>query len=364
MQTHFVTGGTGFVGRYLVEALLQGGDAVYIFLRYETLSSPKIKEYLTDLSRFGNKLRLCKGDILAHNLGMDTDVLLEISSKEIIFWHLAANLSFSESEKKAVSETNIRGTENFVKFVNGLKGKLIFMSTAYVWGDYKRVCRETEPYGDIKHRNIYESTKLAAERIVRQRSNLPYLILRPSIIIGNAYEGKAVGCTFGYYRYTYMFHFLKKRIIDRFKAPLLVLPYPENCTVDLVPVDYVVDAAIRLSKNSAANNRIFHLTNPAPGSYLFYFSALLDDLGLGSVYKLKLPAWLFNLLFRAAALIPGPTRKYFRSVCWYLPYITQKSLFDRSNVETFTDVEFPELNRGRMRKINLYAKNTIYDRMK
>ena len=196
---------------------------------------------------------------------------------------------------------------------------------------------------------------------------------------------KAIGCTFGYYRYTFMYHFLKSHIKRKLtkenlagklfrwlgtkydeknkslEAPWLILPAPKDCGIDLVPIDYVIESAIYLSEHKQSSNKIFHLTNPHPPDYTFLVKALIEDLGLSKVKVFKIHPQLFNLLFRTAALLPGKYRKYFRSIRWYLPYITINYRFDRTNVEKFSPVSFPELDRERMKRINTYARKTIYD---
>lgn len=398
MRTHFVTGGTGFIGRYLIEALLKQGDVVWLFARHTTLGTPAFISSISDYERlYPNQVRVCAGDLRKPDLDIAQEVVLELRSQPLVVWHLAANLSFSESDRDAVAETNIDGTRNVVDFANSLQGKFIFMSTAYVWGARRGVCRETEVFPKPNHRNVYESTKYESETIVLRALKLPYIILRPSIVIGNAYEGKAVGCTFGYYRYTYMYHFLKTVIVRgvvsknligkllRFlgtvyhqhtrllHVPWLFLPAPDKSGVDLVPVDYVIESALRISENKSAVNKIFHLTNPRSPEYMFFLQALLEDLGLSGIKIVRMPGWVFAALFRTAAFFPSPLQKYLRSITWYLPYVCDGTYwsngpnrrgFDRTNTEKYAGVPFPQLDRETMRKINGYAREMIYDRIK
>jgi thioester reductase-like protein len=86
--------------------------------------------------------------------------------------------------------------------------KFIFLSTAFVSGDYQgKIFEDQIDYGQKFH-NHYEASKYQAEKYIRENLK-KYLIFRPSVILGDVYQGKAVGCTFGYYRFMYMFFLFK-----------------------------------------------------------------------------------------------------------------------------------------------------------
>jgi hypothetical protein len=206
-------------------------------------------------------------DIVSNDLGMKNSIIRELECEEVIFWHLAANLSFSSKDSEDVQTTNYPGTVNAVELANKVASKFTHMSTAYVCGS-SSFFGEKELYKGQKFRNSYESSKIEAEKYVWDNCKLPFIIFRPSVIMGDAYVGKAEGCTFGYYRYAFMFHFLKEQVTkaleiggvyafilkafgtsydgkkDMLRAPWLILPYPKEGSVDMVPVDYVIDSMI------------------------------------------------------------------------------------------------------------------------
>ena len=107
--------------------------------------------------------------------------------------------------------------------------------------------------------NAYEESKYDAELLVRRaQSELPATVLRPSVVVGDSRTGE----------------------IDRFDGPyalaiLLVasplavpLPLPGDAVAPLnvVPVDFVVDAAVAIAQHPAGAGRTVHLVDPAPMS--------------------------------------------------------------------------------------------------
>lgn len=375
---HLITGASGFIGRHLVLKLLNEGKTVWVLIRNITESEKIFSDYKKE---YPNHFKIITGDVTKKNLEIDMKQFPK--NDDIIVWHLAANLSFSKREMENVLYTNVEGTKQVVEFANRYATKLFFMSTAYVWGKRKNFCSE-EKVTDTHHRNVYEKSKFLAENIVFSQCKIPYIIFRPSIVIGNAYEGKAVGCTFGYYRFTYLFYFLKSSIKtillaknslirkvlvivgteydnkkDILSIPWLFMPYPMNSTVDLIPVDYIINSIYYLSQKSK-NNIIYHLTNPSPPQYDFLLRALVEDLGIRKITYVPVPKSLFKLLFHVGYWLFKPLRKYIKSLMWYLPYITVKNNFLQNNNLQFNKTPVPLIDRECMRKINDYASKEIF----
>src|SRR3989344_509215 len=252
MKIHLITGATGFVGRYLTNALLERGDTVWIIVRSlnGVSAQSRTKEiFRSHSSRWPTAFRVIEGDITVEDLGVPAYLAEELEAHEVTFWHLAASLTFSSENMAEVQRTNLGGTAHAVAFANKVAHSFMHMSTAYVCGNSSSFSESDLSKGQ-KFRNPYEQSKLAGETYVHENCKLPYTIFRPSVIIGDAYRGKAEGCTFGYYRYVFMFYFFKKQIIkvlqkdnvsafllrvlgtrydtdnDILSVPWLVIPYP------------------------------------------------------------------------------------------------------------------------------------------
>lgn len=383
---HFITGATGFVGRYLVEALLKDGGTVCVLLR-STTSDLSINngDVFKNITAHSGRLRVIRGDITKHFLGMKDEDLRSFKNFDVTVWHLAANLSFLSKERESVFSANIEGTRNIIDFSNVYASSLHYMSTAYVCGEEKGRIEEDALVDNPHFRNNYESSKYGAEKLVRSLCVVPYIIFRPSIIIGDAYQGKAKGCTFGYYRFAFMFFVFKNWIVQMLKhkrsfaeyvlksigtkfdeegktisLPWLWVPYPQDGAVNLIPVDYVISSMVAIYKKPKAQGKTFHLVHPNPPTYLFLLQELLGNLGYKKVKYIPIPNTLFSALFRILYWTIIPWRKYFRSASWYMPYVKDKYDFSMDNMETYGILPPPPISSDFLKKVNTYAEEAVF----
>ena len=389
MKINLVTGGSGFVGRFLVKNLLESGENVWILIRPfgSKSSEERAKELFSEyFKKYPEHLRIIEGNVMIENLGMDRHNLQQLSNAQVFLWHLAANLSFSNMERENAVKTNFVGTANAVNLANKIASLYIHMSTAYVSGNSNSLFREDDLDVGQRFRNHYESSKFEAEKYVRSSCSISYVIFRPSIIMGDAYEGKAEGCTFGYYRFAYMFFIFKKWIVrkmlegsflirkvllllgsqynkknDILTVPWLVLPYPNNSTVDMVPVDYVVESMISGVNNPSSYGRTIHLTNPNPPLFKLGLSSVIDDLGYRKVKYIKVSPGIFRWIMKVFYYIFFPLRAKIRSAIWYLPYITKEYHFSHKNSQALGLNESPPITRDFLKRINTYAQKEIFN---
>ena len=166
-----VTGGAGFIGKYLVKSLLEKGDSVTIFDNF----SNSTKTSINFLVKMGAKV--IEGDITKIQ-----DLQNAIKEHDIVI-HLAAKISVSESISNP-SETfriNVDGTNNVLIACekNHVK-KLIISSSAAVYGESPPNVKLTEesvmnpisPYGESKMQMEQNVKKFALKH------DIDYIILR------------------------------------------------------------------------------------------------------------------------------------------------------------------------------------------
>ena len=352
-EIHLVTGASGFIGRELVKRLLENKKTVWVLLR-----SDKGSLWEQDQKKV-KYLRVVTGDITKINLGLSSELVKQLSRKEVKVWHLAANLSFQKSETDDVLRTNWMGTKQVIKLVNKWKGELYYMSTAYV-GSSQGQAKEEFVTKPKKFNNTYEYSKYLAEMEIKNRCRTRWIIFRPSIVLGHAYEGKAKGCTFGYYRFVFIVNLLKTWLAASYFTGF-ILPYPKFCKVNLIDLDYVVHTMLAIVKKNESNRKIFHLINPQPPEYLWCLKILLNDLGLTGIHHRGLSSRWFNFWFKIFLFLTKRSRinKYMKSLNWYLPYIVDQYNFEFKNV-TAAGLKSPrKFTESDFRKINKYAKSLI-----
>lgn len=165
-----VTGGTGFIGRNLVDALLELGANVSI------IDLPD-----ANYSMISERVNVIRGSVLDQSF-LDHALL----GSDYVF-HLAAKTDLSGSTIEDY-KVNFEGTRNIIEAIheNSKKCKLIFFSTQLVVGIFNetRFIKNTEPY---RTKTLYGESKILAEKIVQDKCRdyqIPYIIFRPTSVYG------------------------------------------------------------------------------------------------------------------------------------------------------------------------------------
>jgi dihydroflavonol-4-reductase len=167
----FVTGGTGFVGRRLVAKLVEQADAVVALVRSpQRANLPGVELVEGDLSD--------RGRLACAMAGCDA------------LFHLAADyrVGIRRSERAAMHETNVRGTENVLDAAaEAGVGGIVYVSTVNAFGNTRgRVVDEgyERPPGDYV--SAYDETKHLAHRaaVARIAAGAPIVIVQPGVVYG------------------------------------------------------------------------------------------------------------------------------------------------------------------------------------
>ena len=120
------------------------------------------------------------GDIAEPMFGLAEQAYVELAAKVDAVIHCAAITDFNRTDG-SLEATNVAGTEHVAAFAATADAVLYHVSTAFV---------HTTVDGDRGRTAIgYASSKAAAEQAVRS-SGVPYVILRPSVVIGDSVTGE------------------------------------------------------------------------------------------------------------------------------------------------------------------------------
>ncbi len=176
----FITGGAGFIGSNMVEALLDNAGTVTV---YDNLSSGNYE--FIKMYEGKNGFRFIKGDLL------DADKLLEAlkgSESEVVI-HLAAN----PNVRLGAEQTDLDLKQGTIATHNLLEAmrksgarQILFSSSSVVYGEAD-VKPTPEHYGPLKPISLYGSAKLASEALITAYSHLfgiEYMIFRFANVIG------------------------------------------------------------------------------------------------------------------------------------------------------------------------------------
>lgn len=183
-----ITGGAGFIGSHLSEALLEKGYEVDVIDNLSTGRKKNIAHLLShdDFEFFQTTI-------------MNEWVLEDLISQSDVVYHLAAAVGVKLIIEKPVEtiETNIRGTENVLKFANKARKKVLIASSSEVYGKLPHeMLSETNDrqYGPTTaHRWSYAASKAIDEFLAlayHKEYNLPVIIARLFNTVGPRQVGR------------------------------------------------------------------------------------------------------------------------------------------------------------------------------
>ncbi|WP_134765864.1 SDR family oxidoreductase [Nocardioides sp. 1609] len=257
-MAYFVTGATGFIGRHLVQELIDHREGeIFVLCRAGSLGR------LETLQRRWGSDRVVPvvGDLAAEGLGVDPDWVAEHDGAIEHFFHLAAIYDMTADD--ATNEVmNVGGTRHAVALAGRLRaGTFHQVSSVAAAGDRRGRFDETMFDEGQTLPSPYHRTKFESERIVREEcpaAGVPWRVYRPSIVVGHSQSGAMDKVDGPYY-----FFPLLKAMRDRLPSWLPLVGVDLGDT-NVVPVDYVAKAMDHLAHLPDRDGEAFHLVNPEP----------------------------------------------------------------------------------------------------
>jgi thioester reductase-like protein len=249
---YFVTGATGFIGRHLVEQLLERDGTVYALVREG--SRGRLEE-LGERLRAGDRLVAVPGDLSKPGLGIEG-----FDEKVDHLFHLAAIYDM-ESDDESLRRANVDGTRHVIEFANSIDvGRFHHTSSIAVAGKFKGLFREDMFDEGQKLPHAYHATKFESEKLVREQVKAPLRIYRPGLVIGNSETGEMDKIDGPYYFF---------KLIQKLRHALpewFPLAGPEGKKANIVPVDFVAKAMAHIAHmdDDDLYGNTFHLVDPKP----------------------------------------------------------------------------------------------------
>jgi len=256
------TGFPGFIGMRLLPRILElKPHARTLCLVQEKFleAARQAAETLTGTHRHARgRIDLVVGDITVRGLGIEAGRARELRKSLKEAYHLAAVYDLTVS-REVGRRINVEGTKNVLEFLEEAKSfeRLHYVSTAYVSGTARGVYRETDLDVGQGFKNHYEETKFQAEVEVA-RSRVPRTIYRPGVVVGDSKTGETAKFDGPYF---------VLRAMERLPSRGLFVRLGRGFgTVNVVPIDFVVEALARLSSVPTSLGKTYHLTDPKPHS--------------------------------------------------------------------------------------------------
>ncbi len=271
---HLFTGFPGFIAGQLIRQLFRDNVTTHIYAIVLPINLQQAKKEAAAICEsYPNcKIDLFEGDITLPDLGLFIQDIDHMIANVRVLWHLAAIYDLAVSREIAW-KVNVHGTANVNEFAKRLMKleRYIYFSTAYVAGRRDGVLLESELKRPQAFKNHYEETKFEAElRVEDLKSEVPITILRPGIVCGHSKTGEI--CKFdGPYFFLNLIHTLRK-------SPVIPFVGSKTTTINVVPVDYIIQAAIYIAMSPQAEGKTLHLTDPNPHKVQDMYEVMVKEM--------------------------------------------------------------------------------------
>ena len=207
------------------------------------------------------RIHLVEGDAAAMDLGL-SGAEFRTLAREIDRIHHCVQVSYLGADRAVAEQVNVGAAYEVLEMARACEHLrcLVVHSSASVSGDRSGVVREDDLENGQRFRNPVEETLARAERVYRRamraKQPVPVAVLRPTIVVGDSQTGE----------------------VDRLEGPYLLillmlaappdfaLPIPgrADTPLNLVPIDFVTKAALRIGRDERAPGRTFQLVDPKP----------------------------------------------------------------------------------------------------
>lgn len=318
-----ITGATGFVGSQLIGSVQENfpkADIILAMRNSPTDAQDRFERLMQHLRGFcpshvpdTRRVRALQWNEATQNCDDDFDYI----------FHAAAQTDFAQTLAQARTD-NLFPTLDLLRMARCMPRlkRFVHFSTAFVCGTQRGLIRETCDRPK-QFNNTYEQTKWESELAVI-RADIPYTILRPSIIVGDSRSG-----------YTKHFRVFYSMLRLWLTGAIPRAPILGTHPVDIVPIDYVTRCALAIARDERCEKGIFHICsgNQAVTPVHIFSTAMHafnQDLGRLSPY------WILPLLANAPIryFVPERLSEIIKTLEHHFPYMGHaKRVFSTENIE-------------------------------
>lgn len=340
MPVAFLSGATGLIGGELCALLAAQGWGVVALARGEAPflandgSLIPAGVYRGNVPGVGQVLRL-RGDIGQPRCNLDNAIVTRLGAQVDCVIHCAASTAFNAADEE-YRRSNVAGTAHMLEIA--IDRPFLHISTAYVSGTRDGPIAEAACAKDAVFANGYERSKAEAEALVAN-SRRPWLIARPSVVVGAAKDGSIR-------RFDSIYGAFKLLAEGRIK----VAPARPGASFNLVPVDFVAAALAALANGADDfSGQYVHLCAHQALPVTEFVNAIAAYPGLCAA-KLVAPGdFEVDSLSRAERMLIE------RVLSHYLPYFLRCPDFETGYAERLTGLQCPVVDQEIVHTLIGYA---------
>ena len=316
-ETVFLTGGTGYLGSYVL-SLLPPDTRVVALVRAKGRDHAVDKLWRAmqlhdvDFPELLSRVRFAYGDLHAPGLGLDADDRKAVLACDSVL-HIAASLN--RMSNKACVNSNLRGTLSVVRLAQHMNlRRFSDVSTVAIAGrrTHQVVPEDLGVDWALSDFDPYARTKKFAEHMVRELlPDVPLTVFRPSIVMGDERHP-----------HTTQFDMV---LATSVLAQMRVLPLAPHLRFDIVPASWVGQCIAHIHMNPAEHDTY----NLSAGHGSCTTQQLIGAFGLPTVYAPRLGPTFFRGV-RALARLPRGNPVQFGATLFkvFWPYLVWDVVFD------------------------------------
>lgn len=250
---------TGFpaneIARRVLPELLEQGAHVLTLIPERFLD--RAREWLSALPReHQQRTEVLVGDVAALDLGLSGREYLELAARVKVIHHCAA-VTYSGAPVSMAERVNVGGTcevLEFARMARSLDRLVHWSSIGATWDRHGVVAEDEllEPRSNPISRTRYRAEKLLA----KARGELPITVLRTSMLVGDSRSGRLARIEGA--------HLLISALLNAPRDLPVLRPAQAYARLQVVPIDYAVDAGLAIAGADDTRGRTFHVIDPAP----------------------------------------------------------------------------------------------------
>lgn len=356
-----LTGSTGLVGRYLLRDLLAAGVPVAVVTRPEKLLSAQQRieavmgHWEGEQGRTLPRPVVLEGDLCQPGLGLDASARRWLTRRCDTILHSAASMAFRPDDRGEPWRTNVDGMGHLLEFCRetGIR-RFHHISTAYICGLRTGRILETELDEGQQMGNVYEDSKIKAERLLRAADLDMLTIYRPASVVGDSQTGYSTNYH-GFYlplqlAYSFCGRIPPKQMNERFLA---LLGLNGNEGKNFVPADWLSAAIAHIFLHPEHHGRTYHLTSPKPVTVRLFQQVVQDAIERYSK--------------RATAKEANPKelaifeKLYYDQMTIYRSHWRDDPIFDRTSTEqVLGHLPCPEMDYDLLMRVARYPIETNF----